>query len=52
MINKTTSDLFWNSTKIKPVYEKALKDSGHFSSMSLNNSNTQNAGRNKIRKAT
>ena len=50
MINKTTSDLFWNSTKIKPVYEKAL-NSGHFSSMSLNNSNTQNAGRNKIRKA-
>ena len=50
MINKRISDLSCNKEefgKIKSVYESALKDSGHFSSMSYNNSNTQNARRNR-----
>ena len=29
--------------KVKSIYESALKDRGHFSSMPYNNSNTQNA---------
>ena len=52
MINKRTSDLSCNKEefdKVKPVYESALKDSGHFSSMS-HNSNTQNARRKRNRK--
>ena len=36
--------------KVKFVYETALKDSQHFSLMSFNNSNTQNARRNRNRK--
>ena len=46
MINKKISDLSCNKEefdKVKSVYESTLKDSGHFSSMSHNNSNTQNA---------
>ena len=53
MINKRISDLFCNKEefdKVKSVYESALKHSGHFSSMSYNNSNTQNARRNRNRK--
>ena len=53
MINKRISDLSCNKEefgKIKSVYESALKDSGHFSSMSYNNSNTQNARRNRNKK--
>ena len=52
MINKRISDLSCNKEefdKVKSVYESALKDSGHFSSMSYN-SNTQNARRNRNRK--
>ena len=48
MINKRISDLSCNKEefdKVKSVHESALKDSGHFSSMSYN-SNTQNARRN------
>ena len=51
MINKRISNLSCNKeefNKVKSVYESALKDSGHFSSMSYN-SNTQNAQRNKNR---
>ena len=50
MINKRISDLSCNKEefdKVKSVYESALKDSGYFSSMSYNNSNTQNARRNR-----
>ena len=46
MINKRISDLSCNKEeldKVKSVYESALKNSGHFSSMSYNNSNSQNA---------
>ena len=53
MINKRISDLLCNKEefdKVKSVYESALKHSGHFSSMSYNNSNTQNARRNRNRK--
>ena len=53
MINKRISDLSCNKEefdKVKSVYEPALKDNGHFSSMSYNNSNTQNARRNRNRK--
>ena len=53
IINKRISDLSCNKEefdKVKSVYESTLKDSGHFSSMSHNNSNTQNAWRNKNRK--
>ena len=49
MINKRISDLSCNKEefdKVKSVYESALKDNGHFSSMSYN-SNTQNARRNR-----
>ena len=35
--------------KVKSVYESALKNSGHFSSMSYNNSNSQNARWNRNR---
>ena len=50
MISKGISDLFCNKEgcgKIKSIYETALKESGHFSSMSSNNSNTQNSRRNR-----
>ena len=53
MINKRISDLSCNKEefdKIKSVYESALTDSGHFSSMSYNNSHTQNARRNRNKK--
>ena len=53
MFNKRISDLSCNKeefNKVKSVYKSALKDSGHFSSMSYNNSNTQNARRNRNRK--
>ena len=52
MINKRISDLSCNKeefNKVKPVYESALKDNGHFSSMFSNDSNTQNARRNRNR---
>ena len=52
MTSKRISDLSCNKEgfdKVKSVYESALKDSGHFSSMSYN-SNTQNARRNRNRK--
>ena len=48
MINKRISDLSCNKEefdKVKSVYKSALKDNGHFSSMSYNGSNTQNARR-------
>ena len=44
VINKRISDLSCNKEefdKVKPFYESALKDSGHFSPMSYNNSITQ-----------
>ena len=44
MINKRISDLSCNKEefdKVKPVSESVLKDSGHFSPMSYNNSITQ-----------
>ena len=53
MINKRISDLSYNKEeldKVKSVYESALKDSGHFSSMFYNNSNTPNAPRNRNRR--
>ena len=53
IINKKISDFFCNKEefdKVKFIYESALNDSGHFSSMSYNNSNTQNARRNRNRK--
>ena len=53
IINKKISDLSCNKEefdKFKSVYESALKDSRHFSSMSYN-SNTQNARRNRSMKA-
>ena len=53
MINKRISDLSCNKeefNKVKSVHESALKDSGHFSSMSYNNGNSQNARRNRKRK--
>ena len=53
IINKKISDFFCNKEefdKVKFVYESALNDSGHFLSMSYNNSNTQNARRNRNRK--
>ena len=37
-------------SKVKSVYESALKDSEYFSSMSYNNNNFQNARRNRNRK--
>ena len=46
VINKKISNLPCKKekfNKVKHVYETALKDSGHFSSVSFNNSNTQNA---------
>ena len=46
VINKRISDLSCDKEefdKVKSVYESALKDSGNFSSISYNNSNTQNA---------
>ena len=46
MINKRISDLTCikeELDKVKYVYESALKDSKHFSSVSYNTSNTQNA---------
>ena len=52
MTSKRISDLSCNKEgfdKVKSVYESALKDSGHFSSISYN-SNTQNARRNRNRK--
>ena len=36
--------------KVKSIYEWALKDSGHFSSVSYNKRNFQNARRNRKRK--
>ena len=53
MINKRISDLSCNKEvfdKVELVYEKALKDNWHFSSMSHNNSNTKNTRRNRNRK--
>ena len=53
MISKRISDLSCNKEefdKVKSVYESVLKDSGHFSSMSYNNNNTQNARRNGNKK--
>ena len=53
MINKRISDLSRNKEKfdnVKFVYETDLKDSGHISSMSFNNSNNQNYRRNRNRK--
>ena len=53
MINKRISNLSCNKEefdKVKSVYESALNDSRHFSSVSYNNSNTQNARRNRNRK--
>ena len=53
MISKRISDLSCNKDefdKVKSVYESALKDSGQFSSMSYNNSNTPNARINRNRK--
>ena len=53
MINKVISDFSCNKEEfeeVQSVYETLLKDSGHFSSMSVNNSNTQNARRNRNRK--
>ena len=53
MINKKISELSCNKEefdKVKSGYESALKDSGHFSSMSYNNGNTQNARRKRNRK--
>ena len=53
MANKRISDLSYNKEeldKVKSDYETALKEIGHFSSMSHNNSNTQNARKNKSRK--
>ena len=53
MINKRISDVSCNKEefdKVKSVYESTLKESGHFSLMSYNN-NTQNARRNRNRKA-
>ena len=53
MVRYTISDLSCNKEefdKVKSVYNSALKDSGHFSSMSYNNSNTRNARRNRNRK--
>ena len=53
MINKIISDLSCNKEeldKVKSVYNSALKDGGHFSSMSYNNGNTRNAQRNRNRK--
>ena len=50
MINKEISDLSCNKEefdKVKSAYQSALKDSGHFSLMSYNNDNTQNAQRNR-----
>ena len=49
LINKKTSDLSRNKEefgKVKCMHETAIKDSGHFSSTSFSNSNTQNARRN------
>ena len=54
MTNKRISDLSCNKEefdKVKSFYESALKDSGHFSSMSYN-SNTQNVPRNRNRNIT
>ena len=53
MTNKRLSDVSCNKEefdKVKSVYESALKDSGRFSSMVYNNSNTQNTRRNRNRK--
>ena len=50
MINKRISDLPWNKEGCDKVNESAVKERGHFSSMSHNNSNTQNARRNRKRK--
>ena len=55
MINKRNVDSSCNKEKfdkIKSVYETALKDSGHFSSMPFNNSITQNTRRNRSRQVT
>ena len=52
MINKRILNLSYNEEefdKVKSIHESALKDSGHFSSVSYN-SNTQNARRNRNRK--
>ena len=55
VIDKKISDLSCNKKefdKVKSIYESVLstKDSGYFSSMSYNNSNSQNARRNRNRK--
>ena len=50
MINKRISDLSCNKEEFDKVYETALKDSEQFSLMSLKNSNTQIARRNRNRK--
>ena len=53
MINNRISDLSCDKkdfNKVESVNETAIKDSGHFSSMSYNNSNTQNGRRNRNRR--
>ena len=53
MMNKRISSVFCNKkqiAKVESVYETAQKDTEHFSSMSFNKSNTQNARRNRNRK--
>ena len=53
MTNKRISDLSCKKVgfyKVKSVSQSVLKDSGHCSLMSYNNSNTQNARRNRNRK--
>ena len=55
VINKRISDLTCNKEefdKIQIIYETAVKHSGHLWSMSLKNSNTQNARRIENRKVT
>ena len=50
IISKIISDLSCNKeefNKVKSVYETALRDREHFSSMSFNNSNTQNTRRSR-----
>ena len=55
IINNRISDLSCNKKefgKVKSANEQELKDKEHFSSMSYNNSNIQNAQRNKNWKFT
>ena len=55
MINRRISDLSCNMEefdKVKSAYESALKDSGHFSWMPYNNSNTQTLAKIKTKEMT